>query len=403
MAAGDTEWLDAAVAAERLGVKTTTLYSYVSRGLLHPRRHPEGRRSMFDATEVAALRRRAHPDRDGPQLAFLSAVTALGADRPYYRGRDALQLARSLRFEQVAEWLWAARDVDPAPVWEALPEGVAAARAAQAALPPDVLLLDRLQLIVTTLAVTDPMRFNLGPAAVVATGRALVAGMVESLPALSRRKPGPGVAAQLWPKLTAAVPDPSLLRILEAALVVLADHELAASTVAARVAASVKADPYAVVSAALGVVGGAMHGGASLGAERMLAEIRRPQEAARVIGDRLRHGERIPGVGHVIYKAGDGRGELLLQLLREAAPGHPAVAGAEAVLAELRARDLPGANIDFAVATLTTVARMRVGAGEAIFAIARTVGWLAHAIEEYERPSPLRPRAVYTGPTVEGP
>jgi len=212
---------------------------------------------------------------------------------------------------------------------------------------------------------------------------------------------GAGVARRLWPKLTKAASAPDLVRVLDAALVLLADHELAASTLAARVAASVKADPYAVVTSALGVVGGPMHGGASLGAERLLGEISDPSRAAAVIGDRLRRGERIPGVGHAVYKSGDGRCDALLGLLREAAPGHPRIAVADAVLHELRNRGLPAANSDFAIATLGQVCGMMPGSGEVVFAVARTAGWLAHALEEYTRPSPLRLRAVYTGPAVE--
>jgi citrate synthase len=258
-------------------------------------------------------------------------------------------------------------------------------------------------LAVTVLAVSDPMRHTVEPAAVIATGRALIAGMVESLPAQRARagRPGDRLAMRLWPRLTKAAPDPALVRCLEAALVLLADHELAASTMAARIAASVHADPYAVVSSALGVVAGPMHGGASLGAERMLAEIAAPAEAAQVVGERLRRGERIPGVGHAVYKSGDRRADRLMEMLREASPKHPRLAVSEAVLRELRDRGLPAANSDFALATLGQVCGMIPGAGEAIFAIARTSGWLAHALEEYTRTSPLRPRAVYTGPAVD--
>ena len=85
-------------------------------------------------------------------------------------------------------------------------------------------------------------------------------------------------------------------------MVLLADHELAASTLAARVAASMRADPYAVVATGLGAVGGALHGGASFGAEVMLRSAARPEEAARVVGDLLRRGERIPGFGHFVYR-----------------------------------------------------------------------------------------------------
>src|SRR6476661_8291353 len=96
--------IDAAEAAARLGVKPATLYSYVSRGLLTSTRDAEGRRSLFDPTEVAALRRRAYPPHpQGPELVIESAVTALAADRPFFRGRDALTLAQAWTFEQAAE------------------------------------------------------------------------------------------------------------------------------------------------------------------------------------------------------------------------------------------------------------------------------------------------------------
>jgi citrate synthase len=365
-------WIDAAEAAERLGVKPTTLYSYVSRGLLRRRRHPDGRRSLFDPAEVDAVRRRAHPPRvEGDLMTFESAVTTLGTDRPFFRGRDAI--------------------------------GLAAATVAQQALPATTLPLERLQLVVTTLSVLDPMRFNLDVEAVVATGRAMVAGMVDALPVQSRRRVAgdASIAERLWSKLTAAPADPALVSVLDAALCILADHELAASTVAARVAASVKADPYAVVAAALGVVSGPMHGGASLGAEALIAEVARGADPAYVIGERLRRGERIPGIGHPVYKTGDSRGVAVLDLVRAAAPGHPALAAADALVAELQGRQLPALNIDFAVATMAAVTGMLRGAGETVFAVARTAGWLAHALEEYGRRRPLRPRAVYVGAAPE--
>lgn len=398
------QWIDSAEAAARLGVKPATLYAYVSRGLLHPRRDASGRRSRFDPAEVADLRSRTGPPRDGHQLSFTSAITVLGPDRPYFRGRDALELARTSTFETTAELLWSGADDTHVP-WQSAGPGLAAATAAQSGLPDGVLPLDRLQLIVTALAIADPMRYTVDPDGVMATGRSLVAGMVEALPPRGRRRvPSTGgIAERLWPRLTARAPDPALVRILDAALTALADHELAASTVAARVCASVRADPYAVVTAGLTVVSGPAHGGASLAAERMLADMAGPHDAARVIGERLRDGAKVPGVGHAIYKNGDGRGELLLELLAAASPRHPALAKAAALRAELETRGLPAVNVDFALATFTTAAGMVTGAGEAIFAIARTVGWLAHALEEYASGTLLRPRATYAGPPISGP
>jgi citrate synthase len=430
------EWIDAARAAERLGVKPATLYAYVSRGVLRRRRSPDGRRSLFDPAEIEELARRGRPRRPpgASELVIESRVTALGDDRPYYRGRDALGLAGSDDFEAVAEWLWAGEppsasgDVrQPGPqaggdawqpstsaggdarqpglraggdAWRPGPQAVAVARAAQSGLPGETLPLDRLQVITTALAAADPVRLVFDAPAVVALGRRLIAGMVESLPAARGEADPPdgaSIAARLWTRLTPQEPRPATVRALNAALVLLADHELAASALAARVAASVRADPYAVVTAGLGAAGGGLHGGASLGAEALLAEISTPQRAARVIGERLRRGEGVPGFGHRVYRLRDGRAACLFDLVRDAVPGHARLAVAEAVLEEARGRGLPGVNVDFALATLGAVTGMGRGAGEAIFAVARTAGWLAHALEEYARGTPLRPRAIYTG------
>jgi citrate synthase len=251
-------------------------------------------------------------------------------------------------------------------------------------------------------APADPLRLNLDPTAVVAAGRNLIAGMVESLPPAAAAPEATSIPARLWSRLTIADPRPELVGALRSALVLLADHELAASTLAVRVAASVRADPYAAVGAGLGVLGGTLHGGASLGAEALFAEIGSSGHAARVIGERLRRGERIPGFGGgSLYPHEDGRGRCLLEIVRAAAPRHPRVAIAEAILTETRARRLPEPNIDFALATLAAATGMIRGSGEAVYAVARTAGWLAHALEEYARESPMRPRAVYTGPPPE--
>jgi citrate synthase len=191
-----------------------------------------------------------------------------------------------------------------------------------------------------------------------------------------------------------------MLHALSAALVLLADHELAVSTLAARTAASARADPYAVVSAGLGAVSGTLHGGASLGVEALLSAASDPASVPRVIGDVLRRGEKIPGFGHSVYRGEDPRGRLLHDLVRRAAPSSRKVAVAEAIIAEVRHRALPEPNIDLALGTLTSAAGMDRGAGEAIFAVARTAGWVAHALEAYEADTPLRLRASYTGPSV---
>jgi citrate synthase len=130
----------------------------------------------------------------------------------------------------------------------------------------------------------------------------------------------------------------------------------------------------------------------------MLRSARQASDAARVVGDLLRRGERIPGFGHFVYQVRDPRAIFLMNLIRQAAPDSQPLAVAEAVVAEARGRALPAPNIDFALAALGTVGGMITGAGEVIFAVARAAGWLAHALEEYARNTPIRPRGVYTGP-----
>ncbi len=426
-----TEWIGAAEAARRLGVKQATLYAYVSRGVLSRRRGTGGKISLFDPGEVEELARRGRPRRPAglAGLVIESGVTEIADDGLWFRGLDALDLAREAAFEDVAVLLWTgawpgagyldAAGASPGSGWRATAAALAAGRAAQAALPEGTLPLERLQVIVPALAAADPLRLHLDAPAVIAAGQAIISGMVDCLPpagppgepagrpaaqpgAGSAAAAAAGMAARLWPKLCPEPPAAGLLDALRAALVLLADHELAASTLAARVAASVRADPYAVVGTGLGAVGGALHGGASLGAETMLAAARAPAGAPRVVGDLLRRGERVPGFGHFVYRAGDPRAGLLLAMIRKAVPASPRLAVADAVLAETHRRALPQPNIDFALAVLARTAGMITGAGEAVFAVARAAGWLAHGLEEYASHTPLRPRAVYTGPAGAG-
>lgn len=407
------EWIGTAEAARRLGIKEASLYSYVSRGLLARRKAAGTRSSLFNAAEVESLARRGRPrGGSGPkELVIETALTEIIDDTLWFRGIDAMELAARADLEDVALLLWTGSLPEPGAggaAWRATDEAIAAGTAAQAALPAGTLPLERLQVIVPALAAADPLRLHLDRPAVIAAGRCLIAGMVDCMPragprerdqhAPRERDQHGTIAERLVSRLCPRSPRPGLLDVIRAALVLLADHELAASTLAARVAASVRADPYAVVATGLGAVGGALHGGASFGAETMLRAAGQPADAARAVGDLLRRGERIPGFGHFVYQDTDPRANLLMNLIRTAAPDSQRLAVADAVLSEARGRALPAPNIDFALAVLVTVGDMIPGAGEMIFAVARAAGWLAHALEEYARNTPIRPRGIYTGP-----
>jgi citrate synthase len=399
----DRRLLSTREAAEQLGVKPASLYAYVSRGLLTPESVPGTRGSWFDPAAVDRLAARgrgsaAAAARTGRELRIESAITAIEADGHTYHGQPAIALAGTATFERVAELLWTGTLPAGEPRWTADRDQLAVGRAVQRVLPRRALPFDRVRLVTAALASADPFRHDLRPPAVALAARQLLVTLVETLP-VRRAAPAPRLAMRLWNRLATRAPSPATAGLLDAALVLLADHELAGSTFAVRIAAAYRADPYGAVGAGFGVLGGALHGAASLAAEAMLADV--GNDPAAAIDRTLRRGELIPGLGHPLYANGDPRATRLLELLRRAAPRAPRLRRVETLLAATHARGFPPPNVDLALAAVTHVLDLPRGTGELVFALARIAGWVAHALEEYAHPSPLRPRAVYTGPRPE--
>src|ERR1700733_5096490 len=189
--------MTAAAAAGRLGIKQATLYAYVSRGVLTRARAADGRGSLFDADEVERLALRGRPRRPAgsADITVESQITELATDRLRFRGQDVVALAGSRSLEDVAELLWTGQlPAEPQPCWQASHTALTAGQAAQAALPDGILPLERFQVIVPAMASTDPLRLQLDPAAVMAAGRGIAAGMVDCLPPQAART-GLSVAA----------------------------------------------------------------------------------------------------------------------------------------------------------------------------------------------------------------
>lgn len=385
MKARSQETLSAAEAANRLGVKTSTLYSYVSRGLL-PRSRDSDRRSRFALIDLERLEQGRPVGLRLAPRALSSGITAVRDGALYFRGRDAIELARQLEFEAAAEWLWTGSDATPPP-WLPNRQAVRLGRSVQRSLPASALPLDRLRVAAPAVALADPLRYEVRPQAVVLSGRHLISSMVLSLPpvgaAAARTEPFPGVTRALWQRLCPQPCAPDGERALAAALVLLLDHELSLSTLAARLAASIGADPYAVISVGLSALGGPFHAVASLAAEDLLAEIGGPGATAEVIGSHLRRGDRLPGFGHRLHPHGDPRATLLLRLARASASAPSRWEVVQEVLAVTAQHGLPAPNVDFALAALAASSEMVRGASEAIFAVARCAGWIAHALEAY--------------------
>ncbi|WP_323185556.1 citrate/2-methylcitrate synthase [Kitasatospora sp. NBC_01287] len=430
--------------AELLGVKVETVYAYASRGLLSSERVPGGKGSTFDAEEVAALaggpRRRPPRGAAGAGAAGVAgggagrapgsgygdlppiepvtvrtALTLIDGGRLYYRGVDAVEFAERHGFEAAVGLLWGI-DADQGLALHASADLVAALRRTGETLPAAIRLPDRLRVSAAVAASLDPLRFDLREENVRAVGAALIAAQVEALPTVSAgpsagESPvgvppaGESLAARLWSRLAPGAPPPGAVACLDRALVLLADHELAVSTVAARVAASARADPYAVLSAGLGASDGPLHGAASASAHRMLAEVLAAGDAVPVVSEYLRTGRSIPGLGHRLYPRGDPRAVALLDAQRSLPAAGPVLAAVDAVVRAAgghRATAAEAANVDLALAAFAHVGGMAAEAGEVIFSVARTAGWLAHAMEEYrEAPLRLRTRADYTGPRPE--
>lgn len=383
-----------AQAARRLGVKAPTLYAYVSRGVLTSHRAPDGRTSLFDEDEIEALARRGRPRRSSRAAALdiviETSLTTIEHERLRFRGHEVKRLARSHTFEEVAELLWVGELSASGDTWPG-----------RAVAVPDATILHRVAWAVQAAAIDDPDRRSHDVAAV---GRRLIPTMVAALPVVGDgrvpelRLPGRErmrgtVAGRLWTRMAPGRPPSGAIRALNAALVLLADHELAPSTLAVRVAASTRADPYAAVAAGLATVGGPYHGKASAIVRRILQRARETNSDAALAEAHERDGV-YAGFGHFLYERGDPRAQVLLALIRDAWPGHPRLAEVESLVRAAKRKDaLP--NVDLGLAALGHVAGMDVHAGDAIFAIARTAGWLAHTAEEYAEPVlRFRPRAL---------
>ncbi len=395
----DVEWMTTAQAAHRLGVRHQTLYAYVSRGVLHSRRDASGRGSFFDPREVEALALRGRPRQASRsrslEIQIETSITEISGHRIRYRGHDAVDLAQKATFEMVAELLWTGTLPDRSPIWSG----------STIETTESCSLHRRLRLIAARAAVGDP--HGRDDITVAAEARRLIASLVDSLPiAGTGRCPRviladgtivrSTIAGRLWARLTTRRATPGLMTAMNAALVLLADHEMAASTLAARIAASARADVHGVVAAGMGTLSGTLHGGESTRCRRIL-QLAFEHPVDDVIDQALDQYGRLPGFGQMLYPKGDPRATHLLGLLHDAGSS-PVLDQVDQFVDATRRRNQPPPNVDLALAALGLSAGMPPDAGEAIFATARIAGWVAHALEEYREPVlRFRPRAVYIG------
>ena len=395
---GGKRYLGARRAAEELGVSVATLYAYVSRGMIRSET-AGGRERRYRAEDVRRLKERKERRRDPDRVVedalhwgtpvMESAITLIEEDRLYYRGRDVVDLATDSTIEEVAALIWtgdAARAPDLFP-----PEAPEIPSRLQAA-PQSVLpSIEAFQVLLALASAEDPAAYDLRSAAVARAG----ARILRLMASIAAGEPAPSIAETLgrgW-----SPHDQGAKALLNSALVLCADHELPVSTFVARCVASSEATPYAVVLAGLSAMGGVKHGGQIELVEAFLREVEAVGDAREAITGRLRRGERIPGFGHSLYPGGDPRGSELLRLATAAYPDSPDVALCAAVTEEALGLIGERATVDFGLVTLARALGLPPGGAVALFALGRTVGWIGHAIEQYESGSIIRPRARYGG------
>jgi citrate synthase len=386
-------FLTAREAADRLGVKLDTLYAYVSRGRLRSVTVPGTRERRYREEDVAAVRGRrfAAPGSPGPDVEALmpviaSSICLIENGRFYYRGRDAVRFSEEAGLEEVARLLW---------LDETGPELAGPAPASRSTtVEPAFGLIERCQMRITRLGDEDLSALDLTRVAVIRTGSRILRELAVCVaPESASTGPAHCRLAAAW-RLGEAGAE-----LVRRCLVLLADHELNPSTFVARCVASTGATPYAVVAAALSALSGRLQGGDTERAEGLLRELSEGEDPATVMNGRLARGERLPGFGQPLYPEGDPRAAAILAALAHAAPEAHALAH-QAAETGLR---LTGrrANVDFALAAAAAGLGLPRGSGLGLFIIGRTVGWIAHAIEQYESRMLIRPRARYLGPPPE--
>jgi len=381
----DLEWLSAAEALERLRVRPQTLYAYVSRGRVRADPDPiDPRRSRYRASDIAALTVRKARGRKAADVAahaiawgepvLSSAITTVADGRLFYRGRDAAVMAETETFEGVARWLRGG--------------GGPVAWTRRASTPSGGSMRERLFSVLAARGATDAPALGRDHASLADEAASLLDTVTDAVCGRSLSGPIHERLGRYW---DCAHEDADLIR---RAMVLLADHELNASTFAARVAASTGASLAAACLAGLAALSGPLHGGFPARVERlvMAAEREGPREA---VAARAGHWTRPPGFGHPLYPEGDPRSRALLSAFKLP----------QALMAlRVAAQDATGDhdNVDFALVALSRRLALPPDAPFVLFAVARTAGWLAHAIEQVETGAIIRPRARYVGPAPEG-
>jgi citrate synthase len=371
-------------ACKLLGVQAQTIYAYVSRGKLEVMTDPaDTRRRLYRAEDVAGLAKRKQAGRKhetlatntlfGSEPSIPTALCAFSRGRPYYRGRDAVSMARTATLEDAAQLLWGAERAVDFSCSTPMRPGKPGRDAAFAAL--------------ASLAAAGHSTGGRLTRVLHAEGQGLVGQLANAFGACPGHEPLHLRLAKGW-KQSSKVAD-----LLRTALVLLADHELTSSAFVARIAASTGASLPACLLAGLTTLSGPLHGDASGRVRALFSEVERLGED-QVLAHYLSNGLSPAGFGHHLYPDGDPRAAALLALFE------PPKVIARFIEKVTKLTGLQP-NIDVALAALVAHHRLPSDAAFGLFATARSVGLLAHSLEQLGVAQVIRPRGRYVGPMPE--
>ncbi|MBU1233619.1 MAG: citrate synthase [Proteobacteria bacterium] len=337
--------------------------------------------------------------------------------RLVYRGYDALELAEKSTFEEVAYLLWYGC-LPRVTEFKAFLDGFTGSMA----LPMETIMILRMfpkaatpmeviRTAVSSLGHWDPDSGSTGLDACLRKAQRLTLRIPLLIAAHQRLReglepiqpiPGHGIAYNFLYTLQGKAPDPLIERAFDVALILHADHELNASTFAARVTAATLSDIYSSVTSAIGALKGPLHGGANMEVMQLIEEIGSPEQAEKIILDKLANKVKIPGFGHRVYRCEDPR----VSILKKHADIITSYTGnskifeitkeIERVVLE-QTKVFP--NVDLYSASLYSAMNLPRELFTPIFAISRTVGWTSHIMEQWANNRLIRPRAEYIGPT----
>lgn len=375
-------------ACRLLGVRSQTVYAYVSRGKLEVMPDPaDTRRSLYRAEDVVALAKRKQ---DGRKHETLAAKTLFGSEpsiptalctffrgRPYYRGQDAVSLAQTATLEDVAQLLWSAEQpVD-------FSSSAASARMHSGKPGPGSSRVAAFTVLASLAATGHSTRGRL-TRVLHDEARSLVGQLAHAFGAQrGGHQPLHMRFAKGWNQTT------EVAQLLRTAMVLLADHELTSSAFSARIAASTGASLPACLLAGLTTLSGPLHGDASGRVQALFDEVERLGED-KVVDHYLSSALTLAGFGHHLYPDGDPRAAALLALFEPSEVISRFIA---------KVTNLTGLqpNIDVALAALVARYRLPVDAAFGLFATARSVGLLAHSMEQLSVAQVIRPRGRYIG------